>query len=134
MQTRPIAMLAVTIIIIAGIGGVALLSGLGQGQRGTLSGQVDIGPFCPVQPISGCPVPTGVYSSREVVIQPVVGGSITVRLNDTGGFSATLAPGTYSLTLTNCTFVGCSSALPKEVTILPGKTTFVQISIDTGIR
>ena len=55
-------------------------------------------------------------------------------LPSTGGFSAELNPGVYSITLTNCTFAICSAALPKSVTIVSGKTVTVQISIDTGIR
>jgi hypothetical protein len=43
-------------------------------------------------------------------------------------------PGTYSLTMSNCTFLGCSRVLPMTITVKQGETTTLQIKIDTGIR
>ncbi len=101
---------------------------------GNLVGQLDIGPFCAVQPVGGCPPPASTYTSREVTLKPQSGPAIDVPINSTGGFSAELAVGTYSLDLSNCSWTGCSSALPRSVVITQNETTFIQVSIDTGIR
>ena len=47
-----------------------------------------------------------------------------------------LAPGTYTINLTSCQWMDCSSpgALPKTFVVIAGQTTTINISIDTGIR
>jgi hypothetical protein len=136
MRANPfMTVVAVTILAVAGVAAfVYFADAYGRTSQGTVVGQLEIGPFCPVEPIGGCPVPTSTYTSREIVLRPAQGSTITIPLNGTGGFSARVGVGTYSLTITNCTFAGCSSALPKTVIVLPDQATFVDISIDTGIR
>lgn len=101
-------------------------------QTSTVSGKVSIGPLCPVEP---CPDPApDVYSSRYIVLQPEAGERTRVKLSLDGGFEVQVKPGTYKVDLTDCTFMGCSRALPKTVTVKANETTYVQIDIDTGIR
>ena len=42
--------------------------------------------------------------------------------------------GNYELTISNCDFMGCQYVLPKTVRIDAGRTTNLDIDIDTGIR
>ncbi|MBI2185230.1 MAG: hypothetical protein HYU39_09780 [Thaumarchaeota archaeon] len=103
-----------------------------QGQQGTIIGKVTIGPLCPVEP---CPNPTqNVYSTRTITLRSATGNTTSVPLNSDGHFQAKVNPGTYELNLTDCTFLGCRTALPKTIKIEPNTTTKTDIDIDTGIR
>jgi len=103
------------------------------GERtGIVSGKVSIGPLCPVEPCLG-PVPD-VYSSRYIVLQPDAGEPTRVKLSPNGTFEAQVKPGTYNVNITDCTFLGCSRALPTTVTVKANETIYIQIDIDTGIR
>ncbi len=101
---------------------------------GMIEGKVTIGPFCPVEPPSGCPPPPGTYTSRQIVLTPDFGKKIFIPLNETGHFTARVKSGTYELNLTNCTFLGCEYSQPITVDIKPNQLTRVSIEIDTGIR
>lgn len=103
-------------------------------QSGMIEGKVTIGPFCPVEPPSGCPPPPGTYTSRQIVLTPDFGKKVFIPLNETGYFTARVKSGTYELDLTNCMFLGCDYSLPITVDIKPNKPTRVSIEIDTGIR
>ncbi len=99
---------------------------------GVIYGQVKIGPLCPVEP---CPGPTpDVYSSRALVLASSSGQQIKVPLTPDGWFKQQVDPGTYVVTLTDCSFLGCQRALPQKVTIVAGQVTELHIDIDTGIR
>jgi hypothetical protein len=125
----------VAIVAVAGLLAILfVLSPATSAGRGVIVGTVDIGPFCPVQPITGCPPPAGLYSSMEVILKQTLGPDIHVPIDDVGNFSVVVNPGTYSLTLSNCTFSGCTSALPETVVVHPNETVRVQVTIDTGIR
>ena len=117
---------------------IGALSAIGYGpfapRMGIIAGKVTIGPFCPVEPPGGCPIPPGTYSSRSLVLNRPFFGPIYVPLNETGGFRASVEAGTYAITLTNCTYLGCGNALPRVVNIQPDQVTMVNIDIDTGIR
>lgn len=101
-------------------------------EQGVISGQVTIGPLCPVEPCAN-PRPD-IYSSREIILQPQFGNPIHIKLNPNGSFQAEVNSGTYTLNLTGCMFLGCKNALPITVTIESNKVTRVDITIDTGIR
>ncbi len=102
-----------------------------QGE-GTLYGKVSIGPLCPVEP---CPNPKpDVYSSKSLVLQPTSGQPTYVNLNPDGSFKAAVKAGTYSVSLTNCDYMGCKRSLPQTVVVKPGEASQLEISIDTGIR
>jgi hypothetical protein len=69
-----------------------------------------------------------------IVLKPWLGSPIYISLNETGFFREVGNADTYELDLTNCTFVGCRSALPRTVTVTHDQVTTVEIDIDTGIR
>ena len=109
--------------------------GIGPFARyGVIEGKVNIGPFCPVEPPSGCPPPPGTYTSRKIFLKPSFGNGISLPLDETGYFQARVKTGTYEVNLTNCTFLGCQSALPMIIVIKPDQVTEIVIEIDTGIR
>jgi hypothetical protein len=118
-------------------------------------GNVSIGPIRPV-----CLVPQdstntvpGPSNSGEVVVTSESGEQTTIQVSWSiwggcelvGSFKAGLAPGTYSLTLSNCLqdakYPGCSQSIHSSPSMLPitvhverGRPTPVSIGIDTGIR
>ncbi len=106
--------------------------GAAQPSLGILAGQVNVGPLCPVEPCPG-PAPD-VYSSRKLVLTPPAGSVIYVSLNSDGRFQAEVPAASYSVDLTDCTFLGCRWELPKQVTVQAGQVTKLDINIDTGIR
>jgi hypothetical protein len=85
------------------------------------------------------------YSSIGAVVTPQPSGqALTLPIlwlsngcSVTGTLNTSLAPGTYTLNLTSCQWMGCSSpgsALPKTFVVIAGQTTTINVSIDTGIR
>jgi len=115
---------------------------MGAGS-GTLDATFSVGPtqpVCSVNSTSG-PAPSS-YSSIEAVVTLSPSGQATTLpvtwtsngCEVTGSLQASLAPGSYSLSLSPCTFMGCASALPKSFVVVAGQSTSIQISIDTGIR
>ena len=105
-----------------------------QTGEGTIEGKVSIGPWTPVEPPGGSYPPPEVYTSRKIVLEGTFYNKIIIALNGTGYFRASVKADTYRLTMSNCTFLGCPNAFPKTVSITSGKTTHVDIEIDTGIR
>lgn len=55
-------------------------------------------------------------------------------MNGSGYFNADVSAGTYSVTISNCTFIGCSRSLHETVVVKSGETTTIRLDIDTGIR
>lgn len=124
--------LGAALSIAGAIAVIALMQATQEREQGTISGKVTIGPLCPVEP---CPDPSpGIYASRQLVLQPRSGGPTYVQLNSDGSFLATVDDGTYAVSLTNCTFLGCKYSLPKTITVKPNEITVIDINIDTGIR
>ena len=101
---------------------------------GTIEGRVTIGPWTPVEPVGGSHPPPEVYTSRRIILEGTLLPRVEIPMNGTGYFTAEVRAGTYSLTMSNCTFLGCSRVLPMTITVKPGQTTKLQIEIDTGIR
>jgi hypothetical protein len=126
-----------------GSGGSTSSTVTGTGATGTLEANFSIGPTAPVcRANSTITVSPPLYSSIEAVVtsQPS-GQAVTLPISwlsngcsVSGSLKASLAPGTYSLNLSSCQLMGCSSALPKSFVVVEGQTTSVNISIDTGIR
>ena len=99
---------------------------------GVFAGSVKIGPLCPVDP---CYQANGdTYSSRQLRIQSEAGQEIMVQLRPNGTFLKIVPVGEFTVNLTNCDFLGCSSSLPVAVVIKEGEATDISIDIDTGIR
>lgn len=104
--------------------------------NGTLTGIVSIGPFCPVESSARiCATNSTVYTSREVLLTDVAtGASYALNISASGGFSGQLPTGVYSLTISNCTYLGCGYVLPKTIAIRAGVTETENIGINTGIE
>ena len=102
------------------------------GTAGVLYGQVKIGPLCPVEPCRD-PIPD-VYSSRSLLLESGAGKRTEVPLMPGGWFKLPVEAGTYGVTLSNCDFLGCRSALPQRITVVADQVTELTINIDTGIR
>jgi DNA-binding transcriptional ArsR family regulator len=106
---------------------------------GIISGIVSIGPLCPVENENAtCPGQMNrseLYTSRHILLNSKSGnGGYAISINANGSFSEIVPAGEYTLSISNCTFVGCGSELPKSVVIRPNQTATTKISIDTGIR
>lgn len=102
---------------------------------GTLTGNVAIGPLCPVEPCSVTPDRlAAAFAARTIVVSDTRGAIIanTVPDHETG-YSFVLKPGTYNIDIRR-QGVDRSPDLPKTVTIHEGETVRLDISIDTGIR
>lgn len=99
---------------------------------GVFAGAVKIGPLCPVDP---CYQGNGdTYSSRQLRLQSEAGREVMVQLRPNGTFLKIVPVGEYTVNLTNCDFLGCSSSLPVAVVIKEGEVTNLSIDIDSGIR
>lgn len=103
-----------------------------EGESGTVTGRVAVGPLCPVEPCDAEPID---FSSRQVILKSAKGLEISVALYADGTFYLTkVAPGTYEAALTDCIWLGCSYSLPQTVTVTADQMTEVLIDVDTGIR
>jgi hypothetical protein len=102
---------------------------------GTLTGNVSIGPLCPVEP---CTIShdrlIAAYEARPITISTLSGSVIaTVTAEPETGYVVNLKPGTYVVDIAH-QGVGGSRELPVTVTIRSGGTVRLDITIDTGIR
>jgi hypothetical protein len=106
-----------------------------DGGKGTLTGNVSIGPLCPVEP---CTLDqdrlASVYAAHTIVVSDH-GGEIIANIvpDPHAGYSVILKPGTYSIDIRH-QGIDRSPDLPKNITIRAGETVRLDISIDTGIR
>jgi hypothetical protein len=105
------------------------------GGTGTLTGNVSIGPLCPVEP---CMVPpdrlTAAYAARTIVVSDTGGSVIATTAPDPyDGYSFRLKPGIYIIDIRH-QGIDRSPDLPETVTISAGETVTLDITIDTGIR
>jgi hypothetical protein len=104
-------------------------------KTGTLTGNLTIGPLCPVEPctISHDQI-VAAYAARPIIITTTGGTFIgSVTADPDYGYSDTLAPGMYVVDIRH-QGIGGSGELPKTITIRAGETVRLDISIDTGIR
>jgi len=118
---------------------IALNSGVPQtgpgAGIGTLTGNVTVGPLCPVEP---CTVPhdrlVAEYAATPITISTPGGTVITsVTADPETGYAVSLKPGTYVVDIPHHGISG-SRELPETVTIRNGETVRLNIAIDTGIR
>ncbi len=112
------------------------------GGNGTLDAQLSVGPTAPVCRANASvgPAPSP-YASISVILTPSSGSNMTLPVswlsNECevwGSLQTSLAPGSYQLNLSSCTFMGCASTLPKSFVVVSGQTTSLTVSIDTGMR
>jgi hypothetical protein len=109
-------------------------------NKGVLAGNVTVGPLSPVERVgvSPTPPPPEVFTSRHLIVYEADG---VTKVADVpieaagfhGTYSLSLSPGTYVLDVPR-QGIGHASPLPARVTIEAGKTTTVDVDIDTGIR
>lgn len=124
-------------LLVMVIGGILVGCGLsGPGAaHGTLTGDVVAGPTCPVERI-GQSCPPAPVPNREIQILDTNGAVVaTTKTDASGHFSVSLAPGAYVLHVTIVRGqIGLSQVTPGEVTIVEGKSVYIKIELDTGIR
>ena len=106
-------------------------------ERGTLTGNVTIGPLCPVEPCDMTPEQIEfAYSERKIYIHPARNTSLLVKEVDVHydrPYSVDLLPGTYIVDI-NHIGMDRSGDVPARITIRPNVTDTLDIDIDTGIR
>jgi len=112
-------------------------------SNGTLAVNFSVGPTQPVCSASATTGPaSSPYSSVSAVITTQPSGTnssfpiswLSTGCSVSGSLQALLAPGSYTLNLSSCPWLGCSSALPKTFEVVAGQTTSFNVTIDTGIR
>ena len=108
--------------------------------NGVATGYVTVGPSKPVCSANqSCNVDMTGYS---LVFRPVCTGTshaclpIEAALSPSGHYSIFVPPGVYTATglSPSCGWMGCSTAFPKNVTVVGGMQVVFDINIDTGIR
>ena len=101
-----------------------------------ITGSVTIANVSPVCSITGSAPATGpdfVITSSNGRIQVVVlNWTLENRCELIAPFQVTLSPGTNSVNLSSCSYMGCR-VLPITVVVVPGVFTPVRINIVTGI-
>ena len=87
---------------------------------GTIEGTVSIGPWTPIEPVGGSHPPPEVYASRRIILEGTLLPRVEIPMKSTGYFKEEVRAGTYTLTITDCTFLGCSRVFPMTVTVTQG--------------
>ena len=130
---RPIAMMTLGMLLMlsmTGCGG----AGASSSQSAVLEGQVVLYPSKPVC-VQGesCSAP---LANRQVTIStPDKHAAATITTDQQGHFTATLAPGTYIVTVAiKPGLPGMRQMTPGNVTLVAGQTANVTITVDSGIR
>ena len=57
-----------------------------------------------------------------------------IHLNQDGTFNTLVPIGRYQVNLSDCIYLGCSSAWPVAIEIVPREAFELRIDVDTGIR
>lgn len=111
-----------------------------QAGTGILTGKVTVGPLTPVERVDVTPpVPDpAVFTSRKLLLYEADGKRLIREIGIQaagyhGVYNVTLKPGTYVLGYPP-QGVGGARGLPATIYIEAGKTTTLDVDIDTGIR
>jgi hypothetical protein len=134
----------VILIVVVLLAGTAVFSGCvtnaGPDGKGTLMGNVTVGPLTPVERVDATPIlpPPEVFTSRHLIVYAADGktkiaDADIVPAGYHGTYGVSLSPGTYVLDYVR-QGIGHASPLPATVTIEAGKATIVDVDFDTGIR
>src|SRR3990172_2291839 len=106
-----------------------ILASCAPAQNGFLEGNADIGPICPVErPDQPCKVPPEAYEARKILVYNGKKLFKQADIDNTGHYKTELKPGTYTIDI-NRAGIDFSKELPASITIEPGKTTTLDISI-----
>ncbi len=104
--------------------------------QGTLEGQVNIGPICPVERVDNPCKPTPeMYAARKILVFSKDRSQLIqeVSLDSAGFYQTNLPPGDYLIDIKRAG-LDFSSQVPKLITIESQQTVTLNISLDTGIR
>ena len=103
-------------------------------EVGTISGQVTIGPICPVENVDNpCVIPPETYTSRSVIVYATNQTDVIKKqpLDAVGNYTVSLPPGTYWLQIQPA---GIRAGEKKAVTLTANQAQTVDFDVDTGIR
>ncbi len=133
IPSHTIAVIVIIALTVAMVPNVGCLEA--DSPDGTLTGNVSIGPLCPVEP---CSVPhdrlVAAFAARPITISTPGGSAVaTIIADPETGYTVSLKPGTYVIDIHH-QGIGGSRDLPATVTLRSGETVRLNISIDTGIR
>jgi hypothetical protein len=130
-------------LVIVAFGSLAVVAVCGcatdgsHAGTGILTGKVTVGPLTPVKRVDVTPpVPDpAVFTSRKLLLYAADGKTLIQEIGIQaagyyGVYNVTVMPGTYKL---GYNYMGSVRFLP-ELTIEAGKTTTLDVDIDTGIR
>lgn len=120
---RRLAMLALAALIACGAGGGA------TGARGVVRGRVTAGPTCPVER-AGSPCPEQPVRATLAFTGP--SGSATTTSDAHGDYEVRLPAGDYTVRVSAP--VGISHGTTERTHVDAGRTTTLNITLDTGIR
>ena len=99
---------------------------------GVAFGKISIGPLCPVEP---CINPVNPFVGKKLIFTPTNGSkAFYADISPEGVYWTDLPAGDYSVTLSECQYMGCSSVLPRNIRVDLEGSTKLDIDIDTGIR
>jgi hypothetical protein len=129
------------VVLLILTGALAASCRTGSVENATLNGTVTIGPLTPVvRPGENPPVSPEVFAARKVMVYDASGRKLVREVAITqigqtaaGSYSATLAPGTYTVDI-NHGGIDHAAGLPRKITLAAGETVTLDIDIDTGIR
>lgn len=105
-------------------------------ETGYLEVNITIGPLCPVEP---CDIPAEqkaeIYSARTIKVYTKNREKTVKELSPDpdGHIKTELGTGVYIVDMKPLG-IDRTADLPAEIRITPGETTYLEISIDTGIR
>jgi hypothetical protein len=105
-------------------------------NSGTLSGRVTIGPLCPVERIDQpCDPPPEMYAAHRLVLLATDGKKKIqeIKTDAKGYYKAQVPAGDYLLDYQPHD-IGIGEKPPRPVHVDAGKTTKLNVEIDTGIR
>jgi hypothetical protein len=132
------SILAFVLLAAAAVSGCATSDS--QAGKGILTGKVTVGPLTPVERVDVTPpVPDpAVFTSRKLLLYEADGRTLIQEIpieaaGYYGVYNVTLKPGTYVVDYPR-QGVGGAKGLPATVKIEAGRTTTLDVDIDTGIR
>ena len=103
---------------------------------GVLKGAMTIGPLCPrSQTGDSCKPSLKMFADRPITAQKTddATSTTTITPGPTGEFAQELPAGQYLITMTP-QILGTISGVPATITITAGKTTILNIAVNTGIQ
>jgi hypothetical protein len=131
----------VTVFVLLAAAAVSGCASTGtRADTGILTGKVTVGPLTPVEHVDVTPTlpDPAVFTSRHLLLYAADGMTLIEEIpvhaaGYYGVYNVTLKPGTYVLGYPQ-QGVGGARGLPATVVIDAGKTTTLDVDIDTGIR